>query len=71
MMNSFAESEHAPVCREIEVRFYAELHDFLPPEKRQHAYYALTGTPSVKDTRATDPTSARKPAEEPCGRSHR
>ena len=51
MMNSFAKSEHARVSREIEVRFYAELNDFLPPEKRQRAFnYVFTGTPSVKDT---------------------
>lgn len=42
---------HAPVSHEIEVRFYAELNDFLPPERRQRAFrYAFHGTPSVKDT---------------------
>lgn len=49
MMNSFAKFEHARVSREIEVRFYAELNDFLPPEKRQRAFnYVFTGTPSYK-----------------------
>lgn len=33
-----------------EFRFYAELNDFLPPERRQLAFdYAFDGTPSVKD----------------------
>jgi uncharacterized protein with PIN domain len=33
-----------------EFRFYAELNDFLPPERRQIAFgYAFDGTPSVKD----------------------
>lgn len=42
---------HARVSHEIEVRFYAELNDFLPPERRQRAFrYAFHGTPSVKDT---------------------
>ena len=51
MPNSFAKPEHARVSREIEVRFYAELNHFLPPEKRQRAFnYVFTGTPSVKDT---------------------
>lgn len=42
---------HARVAREIEIRVYAELNDFLPPERRQRAFrYAIHGTPSVKDT---------------------
>jgi len=42
---------HARVSHEIEVRFYAELNDFLPQERRQRAFrYAFHGTPSVKDT---------------------
>jgi uncharacterized protein with PIN domain len=42
---------HARVSHEIEARFYAELNDFLPPERRQRAFrYAFHGTPSVKDT---------------------
>ena len=42
---------HAPVSHEIEVRFYAELNDFLPPHRRQRAFkYRFQGTPSVKDT---------------------
>ena len=37
--------------REIEIRFYAELNDFLPQDRRQHAFrYGFHGTPSVKDT---------------------
>lgn len=36
---------------EIEIRFYAELNDFLPADKRQVAFrYGFDGTPSVKDT---------------------
>lgn len=35
----------------IEVRFYAELNDFLPADKRQAAFlHPFEGTPSVKDT---------------------
>jgi len=42
---------HARVPQEIEIRFYAELNDFLPPPRRQRAFgYAFHGTPSVKDT---------------------
>jgi uncharacterized protein with PIN domain len=42
---------HAPVSHEIEVRFYAELNDFLPPHRRQRAFkYRFQGTPSIKDT---------------------
>ena len=42
---------HARVRREVRVRFYAELNDFLPQERRQRAIgYAFEGTPSVKDT---------------------
>ena len=42
---------HARVSHEIEIRFYAELNDFLPPACRQCAFrYAFSGTPSVKDT---------------------
>lgn len=37
--------------KDIEVRFYAELNDFLPAERRQVAFrYAFEGTPAVKDT---------------------
>lgn len=37
--------------KEIEVRVYAELNDFLPADKRQVAFlHCLDGTPSVKDT---------------------
>jgi len=42
---------HARVSHEIEIRFYAELNDFLRPERRQRAFgHAFYGTPSVKDT---------------------
>lgn len=42
---------HARIAREIEIRVYAELNDFLPAERRQRAFrYAIHGTPSVKDT---------------------
>jgi uncharacterized protein with PIN domain len=37
--------------KEIEVRVYAELNDFLPAERRQVAFrHAFEGTPSIKDT---------------------
>lgn len=37
--------------QEIEVRFYAELNDFLPADKRQVAFlHCVEGTRSVKDT---------------------
>ena len=50
MMNSFADSEHARVCREIEVLLYVELNDLLPPEKGQRTFnYVFPGTPSIKD----------------------
>ena len=42
---------HARVSHKIEVRFYAELNDFLPSENRQRSFsHAFQGTPSVKDT---------------------
>ena len=42
---------HARVSHEIEVRFYAELNDFLPPHRHQRTFtYEFHGTPSVKDT---------------------
>ena len=37
--------------REAEFRFYAELNDFLPRDRRRRPFvYRFTGTPSVKDT---------------------
>jgi uncharacterized protein with PIN domain len=46
-----ASDPYARVSHSIEIRFYAELNDFLPPDKRQRGFaYAFTGTPSVKDT---------------------
>jgi uncharacterized protein with PIN domain len=42
---------HAPLAREIQVRFYAELNDFLPAERRHSSFeHEFTGTPSVLDT---------------------
>jgi uncharacterized protein with PIN domain len=39
------------VPREAQLRFYAELNDFLPPPWRQREFnYRFSGTPSVKDT---------------------
>ena len=39
---------HPRLSREIEVRFYAELNDFLVLERRQHASrYAIHGTPRI------------------------
>ena len=41
---------HARVMRSIEIRFYAELNDFLPAAKRQVAFqYEFSGTPAVLD----------------------
>ena len=37
--------------RQIEIRFYAELNDFLPGDRRQRAFvHWFNGNPSVKDT---------------------
>lgn len=42
---------HSIPRKEIEVRFYAELNDFLPADRRQVAFpHPFAGTPSVKDT---------------------
>jgi uncharacterized protein with PIN domain len=42
---------HARVTREVHVRCYAELNDFLPDTRRQREFrYQFCGTPSVKDT---------------------
>jgi uncharacterized protein with PIN domain len=42
---------HVREPHEVEIRFYAELNDFLPREKRQRAFmHSFFGTPSVKDT---------------------
>ncbi len=46
-----ASDRHARAAREIEIRFYAELNDFLQTHKRKRAFiHAYTGTPSVMDT---------------------
>ncbi len=38
------------MTKEVVFRFYAELNDFLPPEKRQRDFrYAFFGRPTVKD----------------------
>ena len=42
---------HARSPRETQWRFYAELNDFLPEDRRQRDFpFTFTGTPSVKDT---------------------
>lgn len=42
---------HARKRLEVEIRFYAELNDFLPAENRQRAFRCgFFGSPSVKDT---------------------
>ena len=42
---------HSRVSHEIEIRFYAELNDFLPSKRLQRAFrFTFHGTPSVKDT---------------------
>jgi len=42
---------HSRVSHEIEIRFYAELNDFLPSKRFQRAFrFTFHGTPSVKDT---------------------
>jgi uncharacterized protein len=42
---------HPPPWHEAEFRFYEELNDFLPPERRKRAFpWRFRGTPSVKDT---------------------
>ncbi|MEW6752329.1 MAG: Mut7-C RNAse domain-containing protein [Candidatus Latescibacterota bacterium] len=39
-----------PRRNEAQFRFYEELNDFLPPERRRCSFpYSFTGTPSVKD----------------------
>ena len=42
---------HARVQHEVEIRFYAELNDFLPADRRQRTFkHTFHGNPSVKDT---------------------
>ena len=42
---------HTREPHEVEIRFYAELNDFLLKERRQRAFmHSFFGTPSVKDT---------------------
>ena len=42
---------HAPPERTAVFRFYEELNDFLPADRRKVSFdYSFTGTPSVKDT---------------------
>jgi len=46
-----APDPHVRVPHAIEIRCYAELNDFLPPDRRQRTFrYAIHGTPSIKDT---------------------
>ncbi len=42
---------HARISHNAEFRFYAELNDFLSPDRRQQSFkYTFHGNPSVKDT---------------------
>lgn len=42
---------HPPRLREVRIRFYAELNDFVAAGRRQREFtYTFSGTPSVKDT---------------------
>lgn len=42
---------HAPLPRAADFRFYEELNDFLPADRRKRTFrYEFRGTPSVKDT---------------------
>ncbi len=46
-----SQDPHARRPREARLRFYAELNDFLPAERRQKEFaFSFVGTPSVKDT---------------------
>jgi uncharacterized protein with PIN domain len=46
MPDPYARERH-----EVEIRFYAELNDFLPANNRQRTFvHVFAGTPSVKDT---------------------
>ena len=46
-----ATEEHARSTQKVEIRFYAELNDFLPAARRQHPFtHSFHGNPSVKDT---------------------
>lgn len=41
---------HARIKHSIDIRFYAELNDFLPRDRRQTSFcYTFTGTPAVLD----------------------
>ncbi len=49
--NESSRDRYAPIERIAEFRFYEELNDFLPPEKRKRSFpHRFRGTPSVKDT---------------------
>lgn len=49
--NESPRDPYAPIERIAEFRFYEELNDFLPPEKRKRSFkHRFRGTPSVKDT---------------------
>jgi len=42
---------HAPVMHSATFRFYEELNDFLPPDRRKTSFsHSFRGTPSIKDT---------------------
>jgi uncharacterized protein len=50
-MPGAADDPHAVRWGSAEFRFYEELNDFLPPDKRKVAFtWRFRGTPSVKDT---------------------
>ncbi len=49
-MSAVCNDPHARVTRGIDIRFYAELNDFLPYDRRQTSFrYEFTGTPAVLD----------------------
>ena len=46
-----ASPDHSPLRRSAEFRFYEELNDFLPEERRKRTFvHEFIGTPSIKDT---------------------
>ncbi len=49
-MPTNAAMDHAPLERRAEFRFYEELNDFLPADRRKRSFtYLFHGTPAVKD----------------------
>lgn len=42
--------QHEPLQRRVEIRFYEELNDFLPDNRRRRSFeHHFTGTPTIKD----------------------